>query len=158
LPTEAEWEYSCRAGTTTPFSFGDQITPEQVNYDGNYPYAGGKKGLYREETVPVKDLPCNDWGLYQMHGNVWEWCQDWFGDYDLSVVEDPAGPSEGGSRVLRGGGWIDLGRNVRSAYRLAFAPGDRNGDFGFRLARGQASQETSQGRSRGDRSGQGQAD
>ena len=71
LPTEAEWEWACRAGTTTPFSFGENITPEQVNHDGNYPYNKGKKGRYREETVPVKSLPCNAWGLYEMHGNVW---------------------------------------------------------------------------------------
>jgi len=75
LPTEAEWEYACRAGTTTPFWFGAQITPEQVNYHGDYPYAGGERGLYRGETVAVYALPCNAWGLYQMHGNVLEWCR-----------------------------------------------------------------------------------
>ena len=73
LPTEAQWEYACRAGTTTPFSFGENITPEQVNYHGEYPYANGKKGLYRAKTVPIKSLPANSWGLYEMHGNVWEW-------------------------------------------------------------------------------------
>ena len=73
LPTEAEWEYACRAGSDTPFSFGANITSAVVNYDGNYPYAGGEKGLYRHETVPVKSLPPNAWGLYEMHGNVWEW-------------------------------------------------------------------------------------
>jgi formylglycine-generating enzyme len=72
LPTEAQWEYACRAGTTTPFSFGKNITPEQVNYDGNHPYAGDKKGLFRKKTVPVKSLPPNPWGLYEIHGNVWE--------------------------------------------------------------------------------------
>ncbi len=81
LPTEAEWEYACRAGTTTPFWFGEQITPEQVNYDGNHPYAWGRHGVCRSETVPVQALPCNGWGLYQMDGNVWEWCQDWYGAY-----------------------------------------------------------------------------
>ena len=74
LPSEAQWEYACRAGTTTPFSFGATITPEQVNYNGDYPYAGGKKGLNRQETVPVASLPPNPWGLYEMHGNVYEWC------------------------------------------------------------------------------------
>ena len=91
LPTEAEWEYACRAGTTTAFWFGDQITPEQVNYNGNYPYAGERKGKYRNETVDVKALPCNGWGLYQMHGNVLEWCQDWYGAYPSDTVEDPVG-------------------------------------------------------------------
>jgi hypothetical protein len=137
LPTEAEWEYACRAGMTTAFWFGDQITPEQVNYDGNYPYAGGPKGQYREQTVAVKALPCNGWGLYQMHGNVWEWCQDWFGDYPAETVVDPAGPAGGVRRVLRGGSWISSGGIVRSAHRHAYDPGNRLVNGGFRLARGQ---------------------
>lgn len=139
LPTEAEWEYACRAGTTTAFWFGDQITPEQVNYDGNYPYAGGPKGQYRKQTVAVKALPCNGWGLYQMHGNVWEWCQDWFGDYLLETVVDPTGPTGGGRRVLRGG--ISIGRSgsARSAHRHHVAPGILYAYYGFRLARGQTS-------------------
>lgn len=82
LPTEAQWEYACRAGTTTPFSFGENITPEQVNYDGNYPYADGTKGLYRGKTVPVGSLPPNPWGLYEMHGNVCEWCLDGMREYE----------------------------------------------------------------------------
>ena len=76
LPSEAQWEYACRSGTTTPFSFGETITPEQVNYDGEHPYAGTAKGLYRQETVPVGSLPPNPWGLHEMHGNVWEWVED----------------------------------------------------------------------------------
>ena len=139
LPTEAEWEYACRAGSTGPFWFGDQITPEQVNYNGEYPYAGGKKGVYRKETVAVKALPCNSWGLYQMHGNVWEWCQDWYGDYGSAAVVDPVGPAEGGRRVLRGGSWIFNGGYARSAQRYAYVPGRRSLDAGFRLARGQVS-------------------
>jgi formylglycine-generating enzyme required for sulfatase activity len=157
LPTEAEWEYACRAGTTTPFWFGEQITPEQVNYDGNYPYAGGKKGLYREETVPVKELPCNGWGLYQMHGNVWEWCQDRYAKYPAGPVIDPMGPGWGVRRVLRGGSWFSYGWNVRSAQRGAFGPGYRNDDAGFRLARGQVHRQVAPGapgRSRGSRAGQ----
>ena len=138
LPTEAEWEYACRAGTTTPFWFGEQITPEQVNYNGNYPYARGKKGLYRQETVPVKALPCNGWGLYQMHGNVWEWCQDWYGTYPTGTVVDPTGPDTGTLRVRRGGSWFGDGRGARAARRDADGPGDRIRDIGFRLARGQA--------------------
>ncbi len=137
LPTEAEWEYACRAGTQTPFWFGDNITPARVNYDGNYPYAGGQKGEYRKQTVDVKALPCNAWGLYQMHGNVWEWCQDRYGAYSAEAVTDPSGPDSGGSRVLRGGSWLNYGRLVRSAYRLRYTPVSRSGDFGFRLARGQ---------------------
>jgi formylglycine-generating enzyme required for sulfatase activity len=82
LPTEAEWEYACRAGTKTPFAFGKTITPKFVNYDGNHPYAKAPKGRYRKETVPVGSLGvANAWGLYDMHGNVWEWCQDWSGPY-----------------------------------------------------------------------------
>ena len=100
LPSEAQWEYACRAGTTTPFSFGKNITPAQVNYDGELPYADGNKGLNRKKTVPVKSLPANPWGLYEMHGNVWEWCQDWFGDYSAESVEDPLGPVKGTARVF----------------------------------------------------------
>ena len=137
LPSEAQWEYACRAGTQMVFSFGDQITPDLVNYDGNYPYADGEKGEYRKCTVDVKELPCNDWGLYQMHGNVWEWCQDWYGDYDQGTVINPTGPDEGEGRVLRGGGWIGGGGHARSARRDAGYPGSRLDDSGFRLARGQ---------------------
>ncbi|MGE5341986.1 MAG: formylglycine-generating enzyme family protein [Candidatus Omnitrophota bacterium] len=136
LPTEAEWEYACRAGTTTPFSFGRNVTPEQVNYDGRYPYKGGEKGEYREETVDVKSLPCNDWGLYEMHGNVWEWCADWYGDYTTEPAIDPKGPVSGAFRVLRGGSWFDYALSVRSAMRGRFDPGVRNVSIGFRLSRG----------------------
>jgi len=111
--------------------------PEQVNYHGEYPYAGGEKGKYRGETVEVKSLPCNNWGLYQMHGNVWEWCSDWYGDYPTGSVIDPVGPSSGTGRVLRGGGWIGDGGDARSAYRLPFDPAYRFNNPGFRLARGQ---------------------
>jgi formylglycine-generating enzyme len=135
LPSEAEWEYACRAGTTTPFSFGDNITPEQVNYNGEYPYPGGSKGLNRGETVEVKALPANPWGLYQMHGNVWEWCRDWYGKYPAGPVTDPQGPPEGAYRVLRGGSWIYYAGWCRSAYRYWLEP-DYRDYSGFRLARG----------------------
>ena len=136
LPTEAEWEYACRAGTDTPFSFGRTITPEQVNYNGKYPYADAPKGLYREETVDVKSLSCNGWGLYDMHGNVWEWCADWYGEYPTDPIINPTGPERGESRVLRGGCWIYSARNTRSAYRGRYAPDYRDSSSGFRLARG----------------------
>jgi formylglycine-generating enzyme required for sulfatase activity len=139
LPTEAEWEYACRAGTTTPFWFGEQITPEQVNYGGNLRPSYFRK--YRKATVPVKSLPCNDWGLYQMHGNVWEWCQDWYGAYPTETVIDPAGSPTGELRVRRGGSWLSIRMNTRAAQRSAHDPGLRHrysSDFGFRLARGQA--------------------
>jgi formylglycine-generating enzyme required for sulfatase activity len=138
LPTEAEWEYACRAGTMTPFWFGHQIIPEQVNYDGNHPYASGRKGKYRQEMMEVKALPCNGWGLYQMHGNVCEWCQDWFGDYPSAAVHDPMGPATGEERVYRGGSWFSSTRNVRAAYRVADDPGLPYVGLGFRRARGQA--------------------
>lgn len=140
LPSEAQWEYACRAGRETPFSFGETITPEQVNYDGNHPYRSGKKGLYREETVPVGSLPANPWGLYEMHGNVWEWCADhWHGNYEGAPADGSAwidpDAAAGEDRVLRGGSWYDFAWDVRSAYRDAYDPGFRNDFIGFRCAR-----------------------
>lgn len=149
LPTEAEWEYACRAGTDSPFWFGENITPEQVNYNGNYPYVGGEKGLYRRETVEVKTLPGNGWGFYEMHGNVWEWCSDRFGEYPTETVVDPTGPSRGAERVLRGGSWVYGGRHAQSAVRGWLDPGARYGYIGFRLAQGQQAGEHKQERSRG---------
>jgi formylglycine-generating enzyme required for sulfatase activity len=145
LPAEAEWEYACRAGTRTPFSFGLNITPEQVNYKGKYPYSGAKKGLYRKKTVAVKSLPPNAWGLYEMHGNVWEWCDDRLRDFGAvsagEIVVDPVGSTESASRAARGGSWIDGAGSARSACRSTAALGIRIhflgyhlGPFGFRLA------------------------
>ena len=136
LPSEAQWEYACRAGTETPFSFGETITPEQVNYDGNYPYGKARKGLYRQRPVPVGSLPANRWGLYEMHGNVWEWCSDWYGAYGRGPQRDPEGPPMGSYRVLRGGSWFFDAGDARSARRDANVPGYRLGDIGFRLAPG----------------------
>jgi formylglycine-generating enzyme required for sulfatase activity len=138
LPTEAQWEYACRAGTETPFSFGRNITPVQVNYDGNFPYADGEKGQYHKKTVSVKSLPANSWGLYEMHGNVWEWCQDSYSEYSMESITDPIGPLKGVSRVLRGGSWFNDGRDVRSACRGGDGPAERSSIIGFRLALGQA--------------------
>jgi formylglycine-generating enzyme required for sulfatase activity len=133
LPTEAEWEYACRAGTTTPFYFGKCLSADEANYDGNYPLEGCPKGEYRKKTTPVKIFPSNAWGLYDMHGNVWELCQDWYGDYASGSVTDPIGPSSGSDRVLRGGCWISSAQHCRSAYRGRLSPGLRNYDLGFRL-------------------------
>jgi formylglycine-generating enzyme required for sulfatase activity len=138
LPTEAEWEYACRAGTTTPFSFGSSITTDLANYDGNYDSEyNSAKGVYRETTVPVKEFTPNALGLYQMHGNVWEWCADWYGDYPTDSATDPAGPDTGEVRVLRGGSWIDCAGALRSAFRFVWPPVDRDVFCGFRLSRGQ---------------------
>lgn len=150
LPTEAQWEYACRAGTTTPFSFGDNITPEQVNYDGNSPYAGGKKGLYRQKTVPVKSLPANSWGLYEMHGNVWEWCQDvWSEKLMAEPVTDPQGVAGGDKagvmRVIRGGSWHDSGGFCRSASRDWLEPDVRLSFLGLRLVLGHIELRPGQG-------------
>ena len=143
LPSDAEWEYACRAGTDTPFSFGANITPEQVNYDGNLPYLGGKKGLYRQQTVPVKSLPSNPWGLYEMHGNVWEWCADvWQQQTSSEPVIDPRikGVQGDSTRVVRGGSWLHDGRGLRSASRRKFmSDGRLNNRLGFRLALGHVS-------------------
>jgi formylglycine-generating enzyme required for sulfatase activity len=137
LPTEAQWEYACRAGTTTPFSFGDNITTDQVNYNGNYPYNKGSKGEDRNQTVEVKSLPPNAWGLYQMHGNVWEWCQDKYEtQYPTQPVTDPQEADSGTYRVLRGGSWFNGGRLCRSADRNHYDPAYRYSYYGFRLALG----------------------
>jgi formylglycine-generating enzyme required for sulfatase activity len=135
LPTEAEWEYACRAGTTTPFSTGGNITTNQANYNGTYPYNGNVTGTYRQQTTAVGSFTSNPWGLYDMHGNVWEWCWDWYGGYSLTAQTDPMGASSGTYRVLRGGCWFSDGLNLRSAYRDNFTPSSRNYYIGFRVLR-----------------------
>ncbi len=140
LPSEAEWEYACRAGTTTPFAFGETITPEVVNYDGNHPYAKAKKGKYRQETIPVGSLGvANVFGLFDMHGNVWEWCEDvWHADYNGAPTDGSAWLSGGGSsrRVLRGGSWVARSINCRSALRSDYGPVARDDLSGFRVVVG----------------------
>ena len=133
LPTEAQWEYACRAGTTTTFSFGDSLGSQQANFDGNSPYGGASKGPYLEKTSPVGSYAANAWGLQDMHGNVFEWCRDW-GETKLPGGTDPRGASSGSSRVFRGGSWGDGGHGCRSAYRFALGPGDRLELVGFRVA------------------------
>jgi len=134
LPTEAEWEYACRAGTTTPFSTGDCMSTDQANYDGNYPLIGCVKGQDRKTTTRAGSFEPNAWGLYDMNGNVCEWCQDWKGDYPSGAVSDPEGPSSGQYRVLRGGKWVSNGEYCRSASRSGSHPGGRFSSIGFRLA------------------------
>jgi formylglycine-generating enzyme required for sulfatase activity len=135
LPSEAEWEYACRAGTTTPFSFGETLTAAQANYNGDYPYGDGPKGEYRKKTTRVGSFPPNAWGLHDMHGNVWEWCQDvWHGNYDGAPTDGSAW--EAGSdnlRVVRGGSWCSNANYCRSANRFYSAPGLRFSSNGFRL-------------------------
>jgi len=128
LPTEAEWEYACRAGTSTAYSFGDDES--QL---GKYAWFLGNSG---NETHAVGQKLPNAWGLYDMHGNVWEWCQDWYGDYgNEKVVTDPTGAASGSSRVLRGGAFDGRPVYVRSADRSADQPDSRAVTYGFRLAR-----------------------
>jgi formylglycine-generating enzyme required for sulfatase activity len=139
LPTEAEWEYACRAGTTTPFNTGENLTTDQANYDGNYPYNNNKPGEYLKNTVAVDRYAPNAWGVYNMHGNVWEWCGDWFeGKYyeeckAKGTVPNPSGPETGSGRVLRGGRWNSGARSCRSADRCDNTPGGRSSGVGFRL-------------------------
>jgi formylglycine-generating enzyme required for sulfatase activity len=139
LPTEAEWEYAARAGTTTPFYTGKCLSTDQANYNGNYPLTGCPKGQFREKTVRVGGFAPNAWGLYDMYGNVWEWCQDWFDDYTWRsrLSADPSGPSSGTNRVMRGGCWSDGAKYNRSAHRLSFIPTGMTRYIGFRLVRTQ---------------------
>jgi formylglycine-generating enzyme required for sulfatase activity len=138
LLSEAEWEYAARAGTTTPFWWGKAITPDHANYDGNYTYdGGGKKGEYREKTVPVKSFKPNPWGLYQVHGNVQEWCEDvWNDNYNGAPTDGSAWTAGDSSRrVLRGGSWLIFPRFLRSANRSWWVAGYRVNWIGFRLSR-----------------------
>jgi formylglycine-generating enzyme required for sulfatase activity len=134
LPTEAEWEYACRAGTTTPFHSGKSLSAAQSNFNGNFPYGEAAKGDYLRKTAKVGSYAPNAWGLYDMHGNVAEWCSDWYDPeyYRTSAKTDPKGPPKGVLatdysdfyRVVRGGCWLDDARACRSAYRFRAMPHD----------------------------------
>ncbi|MFT5200462.1 MAG: sulfatase modifying factor 1, partial [Planctomycetota bacterium] len=135
LLTEAEWEYACRAGTTTPFCYGSDLDSSKANFDGNNPYGSGSKGVYRETTLRVGSFKPNSWGLYDMHGNVYEWCSDWSGNYPSGNAVDPSGPESGEYRVFRGGSWFTYGRDCRAADRDGNTPSFRYSYLGFRLVR-----------------------
>jgi formylglycine-generating enzyme required for sulfatase activity len=151
LPSEAEWEYACRAGTTTPFHFGEILSPEVANYDGNYSYNGSPKGKYRQETTEVGQFPANAWGLHDMHGNVWEWCEDdWHNSYKGAPTDGSAWLNENRtetgtvdndaqqenrtkSKLLRGGSWFDYPGFCRAAYRYLNSRAPRGNAVGFRV-------------------------
>ena len=136
LPSEAEWEYACRAGTKTPFHFGDNVTTDLVNYNGNYPYSSAPKGKYREQTTDVGIFPPNAFGLYDMHGNVWEWCEDERHENYINAPTDGSSWQSRislGQKVLRGGCWHDYARYCRSACRLKSPCCSRNYFYGFRV-------------------------
>jgi formylglycine-generating enzyme required for sulfatase activity len=138
LPSEAQWEYACRAGSTTPFHCGETISPELANYDSNYSYANGPKGTYRQQTTEVASFPANAWGLHDMHGNVWECCADhWHGSYkgapaDGSAWLNPKAEKDE-RRLLRGGSWRIGPGLCRSAFRYSDLPDFQHGTVGFRV-------------------------
>jgi formylglycine-generating enzyme required for sulfatase activity len=138
LPSEAQWEYACRAGSTTPFCFGATLTTELANYHGNFVYQNGPKGTYREQTCEVASFAANGWGLHDMHGNVWEWCADhWHDSYHLAPCDDqpwliPAAAADA-QKLLRGGSWIGDPGDCRSAYRSHDEAISAADDVGFRV-------------------------
>ena len=140
LPTEAQWEYACRAGTTTATAYGETLSSRQANFRGDVTYNGDEEGPSRNRAAAVGSYPANPWGLHDMHGNIFEWCRDWYHqtlpggeDPDLSVA--PGTPNRDGtySRVRRGGAWNDEGKYCRSAFRLRYEPERRSDHIGFRV-------------------------
>jgi len=139
LPTEAQWEYACRAGTRTAFHWGDFMDCDRAMFENSSAKAPEcavrirERGLVPDQAAPVKQYPPNAWGLYDMHGNVWEWCQDWYGAYSSGFVKDPAGPASGVGKVRRGGSFFGSGELCRSANRAYAHPAGRLKTTGFRL-------------------------
>ena len=135
LPTEAEWEYACRAGTTTPLHYGDVVDSYHANFNGLSPYGIGRGGPFHRRPVDVGSYQANKFGLFDMHANVMEWCQDWYAAdyYAKSPAEDPTGPAEGAEKVTRGGSWSNSGKACRSAVRTKLAPDESHYGLGFRV-------------------------
>jgi formylglycine-generating enzyme required for sulfatase activity len=136
LPSESQWEYACRANSQNPFAFSDTITTDVVNYNGNCSYGNAPKGVYRKETTDVGIFPANAFGLYDMHGNVWEWCEDDRHDNYQGAPSDGSAWIKNNSnlKVPRGGSWLCNGYNCRSASRNYLSPDLQNSYFGFRLS------------------------
>jgi uncharacterized protein (TIGR02996 family) len=137
LPSEAEWEYACRGGasSSTPFCFGASLSSTQANFNGEYPYGGAEKGPNLDRTCPAASYRPNALGLFDLHGNVWEWCKDWYAEdyYGNSPAQDPTGPPDGSRRVIRGGSWQDYGQGCRAAFRYGSAPSVGYSILGFRV-------------------------
>lgn len=133
LPTEAEWEYACRAGNTTPFNTGDNIRSNRANYDGRVPYSYYDPGEYVAKTLPVGSFEENEWRLLDMHGNVWEWCHDFYSPYQTNKQLNPMGAESGKFRVMRGGSWGHAAYFCRSAHRHSMAPDHYSNTIGFRV-------------------------
>ncbi len=135
LPTEAEWEYACRSGATTAYATGDRLTTDQANFNGTGPNPGAPAGLYRETPTRVGSFSPNAWGLYDMHGNVWEWTEDEHCPYPDQPVTDPVGRCGAEKRVIRGGSWYFDANSARCGLRYDHRPQDLGFSLGFRLVR-----------------------
>jgi formylglycine-generating enzyme required for sulfatase activity len=135
LPGEAEWEWACRAGSPSGFPAGAVLSTDQANYDGNHPYNGYEKGVFRRGIVKTGAFQPNPWGLYDMSGNVWEWCQDAYGPYPSTAETDPVGPSQGLFKVVRGGSWYYDIQSCRCASRHKADPSKESILIGFRVAK-----------------------
>ncbi|MEM7697138.1 MAG: formylglycine-generating enzyme family protein [Verrucomicrobiota bacterium] len=134
LPTEAQWEYGCRAGTETVFGFGNSLSSEQANFNGGSPYGGAAEGPFLRKTAEAGSYEPNGWGFYDMHGNVWEWRRDWYGEYEGVTERDPLGAKGGTYQVLRGGSWSNDARECRAAVRVGSRAENRSSGIGFRPA------------------------